>query len=112
MNTRRAEPPEAAAGGQVAQGAFAASRRCVRAQAHLGVNSTSGFLWRRLTWRRSKWKYCAGVVAFTTNILALRSALRRIHCSMNFSQLARVTWWVGVGVKAADGGGAVDKRLT
>ena len=35
-----------------------------------GVNSTSGLRTSRRTWRRSRWKYCAAVVALHTWMLS------------------------------------------
>ena len=36
----------------------------------LGVNSTSGLRTSRRIWRRSRWKYCAAVVALQTWMLS------------------------------------------
>lgn len=49
---------------------------------NLGVNSTRGFWKGLLSWRRKAWNICAGVVAFTTNMLARRSAWRRMCCTI------------------------------
>lgn len=59
-----------------------AARWCSR---YLGASSTRGFWKGRFSCLLRAWKSCAGVVTFTTNMLASLSAWRRMCCTITRS---------------------------
>ena len=50
---------------------------CGRRSSDFGVKITSGRCLAIRAWRRSRWKYCAGVVRFATRMLPSAASCRK-----------------------------------